>query len=106
MCTQKHLSVPESTFTPRKRSDTPSNRGRGDLSSADVIVRFTPAADIVSDDELDLLESIMPELIRAMIALENDTTEQDLLPDISSSKSPVCGTHQQTDNVVYEATES
>ena len=36
-------------------------------------IRFKPAADALLPDELDLLESILPELIHAMIQAEADS---------------------------------
>ncbi|MBY0575790.1 MAG: hypothetical protein K2P67_04255 [Gallionellaceae bacterium] len=88
-----HPARPRST-----RASRPSNRGKGDISDFDVRVRFNSAADIICDDELDLLQSILPDLIKTMMSHEKNCS--------GSDESTECGTHPQSDHVVYEAEEN
>lgn len=88
-----HPAKPQST-----RASSSSDRDKGDLSDFDVSVRFKSTADIICDDELNLLQSILPDLLKAMILIENDSDFSD--------KSAGCGTHRQSEHVVYEAEEN
>jgi hypothetical protein len=40
-----------------------------------VKIQFSPAASVISIEELDLLESILPDIIKAMLAMEAETID-------------------------------